>query len=46
MVISGAFAAPIGALVAKKLKESAARKIVGISSMTLGVITILRILLL
>jgi uncharacterized membrane protein YfcA len=46
MVISGAFAAPIGALVAKRLKESVARKIVGISSMTLGMMTILRILLL
>ncbi|MGV9205088.1 MAG: hypothetical protein ACOC44_13840 [Promethearchaeia archaeon] len=44
MVISGAFAAPLGALVAKKLKESTARKIAGLSSMKLGAITILRIL--
>lgn len=46
MVLSGMFSAPIGAMITRKLDEEIARKVVAILSITLGTITLLRILLL
>ncbi|MBD3188402.1 TSUP family transporter [Candidatus Bathyarchaeota archaeon] len=46
MVISGAIAAPLGALLVKNLKEELARKIVGTSSLILGIISIARLFVL
>lgn len=46
MVLSGMFSAPIGALIARKLNEEIARIVVAGLSITLGTITLLRILLL
>lgn len=43
MIISGLVAAPIGALIAKRLEEETARKIVGILSISLGIISLIRI---
>jgi uncharacterized protein len=43
MIISGVAASPIGALIAKKLKEETARKVVGILSVSLGAISLIRI---
>jgi len=44
MVLSGMFSAPIGAMVARKLDEEIARKTVALLSITLGTITLLRIM--
>lgn len=46
MVFSGMFSAPIGAIIARKLDESVARKVVAWLSISIGIITLLRILLL
>ena len=46
MVFSGMFSAPIGAMIARKLDESVARKVVAWLSISIGIITLLRILLL
>jgi hypothetical protein len=45
-VLTGAVAAPMGALFVRRLDESKARKAVGVASMVLGFITILRFFLL
>ena len=44
MVISGMISAPVGAMVARKLREDVARITVAVLSMTLGTISLLRIL--
>ncbi|MBD3160270.1 MAG: TSUP family transporter [Candidatus Lokiarchaeota archaeon] len=46
LVVTGAVAAPMGALLVKRLDEHMARKAVGVSSIILGIITLGRFLLL
>ena len=44
MVIAGLVSAPIGARVARKLEERLAKRVVAVLSITLGIITLLRIM--
>jgi hypothetical protein len=46
MVFSGMFSAPIGAIIARKLDEEVARKTVAILAISLGIITLVRIIFL
>lgn len=44
MAVSGAIAAPLGALITKKISKKKGRKVVGGFSIALGVITLLRLI--
>jgi uncharacterized membrane protein YfcA len=45
MSLAGLFAAPFGALLVKKIKDNLARKIVGILSIILGLISLIRLII-